>query len=186
MALAEQTIVKILRSELGLATANVWIRDQNKKIAIDNGLYIVVGMVDSKVVGNNNTITPSDDGMTELQQVVMRENIQIDIFSRTTDAITRRAEILMALKSFYSEQQQEENNFKIYSIPTTFVNSSSAEGGSNINRFTIIISTQSLFYKEKVLSSTAGDYYDQFKTRVDDENTIGEVDPLFEFTIEEA
>lgn len=183
MALAEQIIVDIIRSELGLADNNVWIRDQNKKINIDNDLYVVVGMVDSKIIGNNNTISPTPTGMIELQQVTMRDNIQIDIFSRSTDAITRRAEVLAALKSFYSTQKQEENDFKIFAIPTTFVNASGVEGGSNINRFTIIIATHTFFRKEKVLSSDDGDYYDSFDTRVDDEKTIGEVNGLIEFTI---
>lgn len=181
--LVEPIIIDILRNELELNNANVWVRDQNKKIPNDQGLYIVVGMVDTKVIGNNNTITPTDAGMTELQQVTMRQNIQIDIFSRSTDAITRRSEVLAALSSFYSQQLQERNSFKIFRIPTTFINSSGVEGGSNINRFSIIIACHTFFRKEKVLSSINGDYYDEFETRVDDANTIDQVDGLFEFTI---
>lgn len=181
--LAEQIIVDILREELSLPQNNVWIRDQNRKIPIDDDLYVIVGMVDSTVMGNVNTIIPSEGGMTEIQEVTTRENIQIDILSRSTEAITRRFEIITALKSFLSTQSQEENEFKIFAVPTTFVNSSSAEGGSNINRFTIIVGCHTLFRKEKVLESVSGDYFDEFETRVDDENTIEEEDGLFEFTI---
>ena len=181
--LVEPIIIDILRNEMMLDAEHVWFRDQNKKIPNDQGLYIVVGMVDTKVIGNNNTITPTDEGMIELQQVVMRQNIQIDIFSRSTDAITRRSEILAALASFYSLQLQERNDFKIFSIPTTFINSGSIEGGSNINRFTVVVACHTSFRKEKILSSINGDYYDEFETRVDDANTVDQVDGLFEFTI---
>lgn len=182
MTISEEIIVDIMRSELLLSDNHVWIRNQNRTIDIDNDLYVVVGMVDSKIISNVNTITPTATGMTELQQVSMRENIQIDIFSKTNDASLRRAEVLAALQSFYSKQKQEENNFKIFQIPTTFVNASSAEGGSNINRFTIVIACHALFSKEKVLQSDSGDYFDEFKTRFDNEDTVGTPNGLFEFT----
>lgn len=183
--LAEQIIIDIIKSELELGENAAWISNQNKKIPNDNGLYVVAGMVDSRVVSNVNTFVPTVDGMNEIQQLQMRENIQIDIFSRDTAALTRRHEVIAALNSFYAQQKQEEYNFRIFSIPPTFINSSSAEGGSNINRFSIIIACHTFFRKEKVIQSDDGDYFDEFSSRADDANTIDQEDGLFEFTITE-
>ncbi len=167
-----------------LPAGSIWIRDQNKVIPNDNGLYIVVGMVDAAPIGNDNSIRVNDDGtLSEVQQVVTRENIQIDIFSADTQALFRRFEMLMALRSIYAQQQQELNSFKIFRIPTSFLNSSSAEGEKQINRFSLVIAVHSWYRKEKVINSVLGDFYDDFNTRVDDANTIGEPTGLIEFEI---
>lgn len=186
MAIVEQILVNVIANELSLASGNVWIASNNRKIPNNNEIYISVGMVDATVIGNNNTIEPTEYGMQEVQQVVTKENIQIDIFSASDNAILRRYEIISALKSFYCQQQMEENNVAIFQIPTTFVNSSGAEGGSGINRFTIIVACHTMYRNVKALSSEAGDYYDEFSTRVDDANTIENESGLFEFTEPES
>ena len=121
--------------------------------------------------------------MKEKIKVVMRENIQIDIFSRNTDAITRRWEIQAAFRSVFSTQVQEENKFKIFAHSSSFVNTSSTEGAERINKFSITIPTHVWYAKSKEISTVNGDYYDKFSARVDDSQTIGEVDGLFEINI---
>jgi len=182
-SLAEQIILEIIKQELPLQNQRGWIRFQNKLIPEDTGLYVVVGMVDSQVMSNVNTSLPTDEGMTERQQVQMRENVQIDVFSRDNSALTRHWEILAALNSVYSVQMQEKNYFRIFQVPTSFVNTSAAEGGSNLNRFTIVVSCFVWYNKEKMLSSPNGDYYDDFTTRVDDENSIDKPHGIIEFEI---
>jgi len=114
--IAEQIIVNILKTEMNLPLDNVWLNNQNRKIAIDDGLYIAVGMVDSQVMSNTNTPYPTDEGMSERQQVLTRDNIQIDLLSKSNSALTRRWEVLAALKSVYSTQQQEENGLTKISL----------------------------------------------------------------------
>lgn len=182
--LAEQVIVDILAHEMDLNSQNVWVRDQNFKIPNTKDLFIVAGMVDSKVISVNKQevpVTSPINSLNEKMMVVTRDNIQIDIFSITTEAITRRWEILAALASTYSVQKQEENQFKIFRLPTNFVNSSGAEGGSNLNRFSLTIACHVWYRKESVLSRS--EIFDTFDTRVDDAITIGEENGLIEFTI---
>ena len=107
---------------------------------------------------------------TEIQQVQMSENIQIDIQSRNNDARTRRWEIIAALQSIYAKQKMEENSFKIFRIPRSFVNSGMSDGGSVLNRFSIVINCYTWYNKTKNIT----EYYDDFNTRVDDESTITE------------
>jgi hypothetical protein len=182
-SLAEQIIVNILQSEMQLPTQSVWIRDQNRKFDDTGNLNIIVGMADSKPLGSETYMTTVGNNQFEVQELVTRENHQIDILSRDTSALMRRSEILLALKSFYSEQQQEANNFKIFNLPTNFLNTSDAEGGSFMNRFTITIACFVWYRKTKPLYLFNGDYYDEFSTRVDDEATIGTETPFIEFYI---
>lgn len=180
--LAEQIIVNILKQELNLDNNAVFVANQNKKIPNDKNLYISVGMVDSQIISNTRGL--EKDGLTDaktVQQIQARENIQIDLFSADNNALIRRGEILMALNSIYSVQQQELNQFKIFQIPQGFVNTSSAEGGSQINRFTIIIACFVWYKKTNTL--TGNDYYDNFDTRVDDEVSIGTDNGIIEFNI---
>lgn len=186
--LIEQVIIDILKNEMGFANENIWIRDQNKKIPNDTGFYAIVGLVDSQPYSSQSYMESVYDENNEIQQVEVnryhsRDNIQIDIFSRSNDAITRRWEIVAALKSIFATQQQEKYSFKIAALSTSFVNSSNAEGGSQLNRFSLIIPCLVWYIKSKPLSPTGNLYYDDFSTRVDDDKTIGQPEGLIEFEI---
>ena len=103
--------------------------------------------------------------------------IQIDISSRNNDARLRRHEVFMALNSYYSQQKQEDNSCKIFNIPRSFHNTSAAEGGTTIYRYTITFMVQYLRRYSHVISSN--DYYDTFSTSVD----VEEEADVFGFTI---
>lgn len=185
-SLTAQILVDIVRVQLGLDVDQVWIRDQNKKIPNDNRLYVIVGMVDSSVISATSeaVFNEENEEVEDVQRVIISENIQIDIFSRSNAALSRRWEIVSALRSIYSQQRQEENFFKIYRIPRSFLNTSDAEGGSRLNRFSLTFACQ-VWYKKIVGEFSGGDYYNDFDTRADDANTIGEEDGLFQFNITE-
>lgn len=182
--LTESIVVDIIRNQMGLVNNQIWIRDQNRKIPNDKGLYLIVGMTDARALSSKSSMITKDGDQVELGEVQFLENIQIDILSRSNDAINRRWEIPIALKSIYAQQKQEENFFKINRLSRSFVNSSLAEGGSQLNRFTLSFSCLVWYKKETVLDPDGGDYYDDFDTRVDDKNTIGEPEGLIEFNIQ--
>jgi len=179
--LAEQYFVNIIRREMDLPNEQIWIRDQNKVLPNDNKLYVVVGVVDSRPFSVTNTVKDVPEGIMEIQKIIMRENIQVDIWSRSRAALDRRYEVIAALRSIYSQQTQESNDFKIFALPGSFVNASDAEGGSNINRFSMVIPCHSWYRKEKLV--TGYDYYNDFDTRVDDEQSIGTEHGIIEFNI---
>lgn len=189
--LSEKLIADILTHEMQLEKDQIWILDQDRKIPNTKGLFIAVGFVDGMPYSVSKEIYYLDVGtapniitqMWERQTVQMQENIQINISSRDTTARDRRWEIIAALESIYSKQRQECGAVKIARIPRTVANASSSEGGSNMNKFVIVIPTLAWYKKEKMVQS-GGDYYDDFTQRVDDENTIGTDTPLIEFEID--
>lgn len=185
--LTSQVIIDILLEEMGLSSQAIWIRDQNFTIPNDNGLYIVVGETAAWVMANTTSMIAETVGMVttqhEINQVVQREEIQIDVLSRSNLALTRKIEVIMALQSYYSQQQQELNEFKIFRIPRGFFRSSEEDGGSIINKYTVTVSCHVWYRKDQLLNSPLGDYYDDFTTRVDDYKTIDTGTPLIEFEI---
>jgi hypothetical protein len=185
--LTGQIIADIISKEMLMPPDSVWLLDENRLIPNDEGLYIIVGMTTSVPMAN--TVTALEKTIKnktviyQVSQIQAMETIKIDVLSRSNSARVRNIEALMALKSFYSQQQQELNNFKIFTIPKSFINASGAEGGSNINRYSISIAAMVWYRQEKVLNSPLGDYYDDFTTRADDDNTIGTDQPIAEFEI---
>lgn len=186
--LASQVIIDILNHEMNMPANSVWLREQDRTIPNDNGLYMAVGLTDAQTIGNTAemqmlVVAPSTDPVPyEINTLQQREAIQIDIFSSAASnkAMMRNWEVVAALQSFYSQQLQELNNFKIFRIPRNFIDTSSAEGGSMLQRYTITIMAFVWYRKQKI-----ADYYDDFTVRVDDENTIGTDTPLIEFEIDE-
>lgn len=185
-SLSEQVIIDILKERMALSDGQIWVRSQNRKIPADTKLYLIVGMVSTQVNSvqtyMEERIIETRTKQVEINRVQTLENIQIDILSRSNDAITRRWEILAALKSIYAQQKQEENYFKICRESVSLLDTSSAEGSSQLNRFTITIPCFVWYKKETVLEEEY-DYYDDFTQRVDDAKTIGEAEGLIEFEI---
>lgn len=184
----EQLIADIVEGFMELPKDRIWVRDKNFKIPDGDGIFVVVGLVDSQIITNANSVVPTDEGMEQQLSVTTRENVQIDIMSRSDEARTRRYEILQAIASVYSEQVQEENQFRIFTQPMSFVNASGPEGGSNISRYTTTIACHTWQLKKVMIQpyKDGGDYFDKFKTRVDDEKSIETANGIIEFEIPEA
>lgn len=156
----EEYIVDIIRKEMNLNQQNIWIHSQNRKIPPQSQeLYVTVGCVDFLPISSKSRYNPADD--TEIQTVYGRATVQIDILSRSREARIRRAELLMALNSYYSKEVQDKYQFRIFELPARFINTSSLEGGSEINRFSLII--RAMISEDKVKET---DYYDTFNAKI--------------------
>ena len=163
----EEYIVDIIRTEMGLDQQHIWIQSQNKKIPPNTqDLFVVVGCVDFKPISSKSYFDHTND--TERQVLYGRANIQVDIFSRSNEARIRRGELLMALNSFYSKGVQDKKQFKIFELPSSFINLSGLAGGSDINRFAIRF--YSMISEVKTKSS---DYYDTFNAEIHSESEKG-------------
>lgn len=156
----EEYIVDIIRKEMNLNQQNIWIHSQNRKIPPQSQeLYVTVGCVDFLPISSKSKFNPDND--TEIQTVYGRASVQIDILSRSREARIRRAELLMALNSYYSKEIQDRYQFRIFELPQRFINTSSLEGGSEINRFSLVI--RAMISEDKVKTTS---YYDTFNAEI--------------------
>lgn len=186
-ALASQVIIDILNHEMSMPENTVWLREQDRTIPNDNGLYMCVGLTSARSIGivaeTFQKIDPDTNILTfyETDNVQQQEAIQIDIMSSPTQslAMKRNWEILAALGSIYSKQQQEKSNFKICRIPRNFADTSSAEGGSMLQRYSITIICLVWYRKTKQV-----DYFDDFTVKVNDDKSIETDTPIIEFEID--
>ena len=163
----EKVLQKILLHELqlpddygekdGFIVPSVYIVAPNVHLGSTDKLQIGIQSIGSRIISSHHREKEINNQYTEIKEIVISDNIQIDIKSRNNDARIRRFEVLTALESVYSKQLQEQYECRIFEIPSGFVNSNEAEGSSQIYRYTTTIATQyKKIYKSKV------DYYDTF------------------------
>lgn len=162
----EKQIVDILTKELLLDSDHIWIYSQNRKMPQNaDGLYCMVGEIDSQIVSAKSYFNDSIAGANEIQEVVEFCSVQIDLMSYSNEARDRRAEVIMALNSFYAQELMEKEQFRIFEIPSRWVNMGRMFGGSEVNMFSIVITCNLTTRKIKNTS-----YYDTFNvnTRIQD------------------
>lgn len=145
----------IIRSEMGLSTDQVYIYNQKFDIPKDEKLYIAIGLSNLKPFGN--TTLFNSDGTTT-QSVNMLATLSVNIMSRSTDALYRKEEVIMALQSIYAQSQQEINSFYIAKLPLTFVSLSEEDGPAILYRFFLGINMQYFTTKVKAVP-----FYDTFE-----------------------
>jgi hypothetical protein len=158
-------LANIIQTQMSLNSNQVHIYNQNfniqkklESLVNPKSIIIILEFQNSQPYANTNIITPNNTGMQEEINMLMQETYAINILSENSDARIRKEEIIMSLNSTYSQQQQEMNSFKLATISNSFSNTSLAEGGSMLNRFTININL--IAWYNKINQNIA--YYNQF------------------------
>lgn len=141
-------VCDLIETGMNLQRDQVFLWDQKVNIPNDSKLYIAVGLLSAKPFSNTSTLDPNGN---EIQSVNMSGMVSIDISSRSTEALNRKEEILMALNSYYAEAQQELNSFRIFPLPQNFINLSEEEGAAILYRFNISVAIQYVVVKSKAI-----------------------------------
>lgn len=149
-------IKQIIDKEMNMPANRVWAYNQNNDLPTDNNLFIVLHFGKRDVIANNNKYRQTNNGLEEIQSTNVREDIMISLLSKNNDARDRAHEVLMAMRSTYSQQLQEKNHMHI-STTGDIYDASFLEGTSRINRFDVKIKVFKSYEKIKEV-----DYYDKF------------------------
>lgn len=147
----------ILKSELNLADGQIMLSNQKWNIPQNPGLYIALSYLGGKAIGNNSYVVDVPSGMEEILSVTMFYMVQVDIMSFGPEALTRKEEVIMALRSVLSQQLQESNDMQVGRISGNFTDVSMLEETSMLNRYTMTVNVTALQTKRKAVP-----YYDTF------------------------
>jgi len=184
----EKIIIDILSHELDLPLT-YGLNDEGNEVPVfvigfsnamlgtTDKVQISVQTTNVQPVANSSKLDISVTPPIERQYFSSLQTMQVDVMSANIEARTKSHEVILALESIYSQQQQEKYQFKINKNITGFNNVSEVEGESNLNRFALIFTAFTWKYKSKIIP----DYYDKFNIRADDEKTINEIDGILEF-----
>lgn len=151
-------VMEILQQEMGLDDAHVYLYNQKIFEPTDEKLFVAVGVLSSKPFANNTEYDPTT-GLAAVQSVNVMDTLSINVISRSTEALYRKNDVLLALGSNYSQSQQELNSFLIAKLPpgANFVNLSGIDGAAIPYRFNISINIQYVYQLIKDV-----EYFDDF------------------------
>lgn len=155
ITITPKLICDIIQDGMSLNDDQIWIYNQRRAIPQDKRLYVVVGLISSRVYGNNgsfNSTTNSNDVGVWIQEL-----ISIDLFSYTLEAQERVHEAIGSLQSTYSIQQQELNGMQIAAIPLHITDTSTIEGPAMLNRLSLSLN---VLRKYDILK--ASQYFSEF------------------------
>ena len=112
----------------------------NDKFVFPNDPYLFVGVAYkmSKVYASKSEFEDTTDGFIEKQGLNTQEHYAVIIFSRNTDALTRKEEIVQSLGSIYARQQGDTYGFKIARI-APILDVSGLDGSAILYRFEISV-----------------------------------------------
>lgn len=153
-----KVLMEILISEMELDADRVLI--YNNKWILPNDLDIFISLRNGSLKTISNRTTEDDRGVSgffEVQSISIQEDIIVDIFSGDSTARTRKEEVIMALKSNFSQQKQELYSIKIVQMPNSFIDLSNVETSRRLNRYNITVPIFSWRTKEKTI-----DYFDTY------------------------
>jgi len=145
----------VIQTSMGLSQGQVYLYSQKINIPTDSRLYIAVGVRSCKPFGNSTQMVSG----VSVQSVNMMADLDINILSRSTDALFLKEQVVLALKSQYAEAQQEANSFYISTISNSFVNLSEIDGPAIPYRFVIGCRLQYF-----TTTQTNTDYFNTFPT----------------------
>jgi hypothetical protein len=145
----------IIANSLCICRNRVYLWDQKLMQPDDYDLYVAISIARTKPFGNSNHFNGTNQQSEQF--VSMQAVLDLDIISRGTAARDRKEEVVLALNSNYSKQQQSANSFYVGTIPTSFINLSEVDGAAIPYRFRISVQMQYAYSK-----NTPVEYYDTF------------------------
>lgn len=137
----------IIQRVMNLPNGRVYLWDQKINQPTDSDLYIAVSVPRCKPFANVNRPVSNGGGLDQSQFLSMQAQVDIDVISRGVSARDRKEEVLLALNSTYSQQQQEANSFYIAGLSPAFgfINLSEVDGAAIPYRYKISVQMQYAF-----------------------------------------
>ena len=147
-----ENIADIVENELGVPVV-LW--GQNFQAPTDGSLYANIRFAFSTLIGSS--VKFDTDTNKEIKETMMYSTFEVELVSKTTEALERKEEVEMSLRSQFSVRSQEDNNFKVFRIGQ-IVDLTGIDGVSSLYRFRIPI-----IVTHKKKKETSVNYYDRFR-----------------------
>lgn len=154
-------VLKILRAllvaEMDLPDERCMIHNTKWTLPTGDGLFVLLSFVSAKAISTGKWHEDSVDGLLEVQETVYRDTINVDVFSRSTDARDRRHEVLWAFNGDEAARTCERFSLKISDLPTEFTDLSDVEASGRLYRYQLTFRVLKVLRREKLVP-----YYSDF------------------------
>jgi hypothetical protein len=92
-------------------TQRVVVYDENWEAPKDLGLYVVIMTGETEIIGSTAVYDPDTD--TEETGIAAAQRLLVNVTSKDRSALSRKEEVIMALTSTFSQQQQEAQQMRL-------------------------------------------------------------------------
>lgn len=150
----------IVMQEMDLPADRVIICDQPNILSTDKKLYVVIEYKYSRTYSSRNLNSATVSALTQEQNINTQEFLTVQLFSRSFEALQRKEEAVMALKSYYAQTIQEKYAFKL-SVNPQILDLTSLEASAMLYRYDIPVVFLSAYQKIKTV-----EWYQSFQTNV--------------------
>lgn len=151
----------IVQQDMGIKDDRIFIYGQEYNLPTDRNLFVIIEFKYAKPYSNRNLTPVVDNVISEEQNLNAQEFLTIQIFSRSFEALQRRFEPAMALKSIYAQQLQEKYSFKLSWNPQ-ILDLSILEESAMLYRFDLPVIMLTAYQKTKPVT-----WFDSFTAQVD-------------------
>lgn len=141
MAEVDKLVADIIAHDMELDSSRVVLYNQNYTAPIDSNIYIIIATSQFTRTGLNNRFDPETN--EEVKTITGSTSVNIEVTSKSREALERKEEVLLAIISTYSQQVQEKNNIRIFASGD-ILDLSEIEGASAVHRFRIPLVVQSI------------------------------------------
>lgn len=156
MAEADKTVLRVIRDYMQLNEDRIWLRNQNISAPTDNDLFIIVGEGTAQIVSVTSDFNESTGA--EIQRILRYVPINIDVVSRSREAVERKEEVIMAFSSIIGQRYMEDENMKSMRAPD-IQDISEVEASSSLHRFRVSVIISHV--KERIIQDI--DTFDNFR-----------------------
>jgi hypothetical protein len=155
-------LADIIQNQMALEDEQVLVYNQKWDLRPNYDLFVSVAVAGpSSPIGNTRRYVATEQGgLKEVQKLHTYEPFNIEIFSRDASALKRRNDLLLALGSTFSQQQQEKYGMRIDTIGS-LQDLSSLEGTAILNRYRQSIGVYYTCTKEADV-----DYFNRFRLKL--------------------
>lgn len=146
-----------------LTDQQIWIENQDFKIPETVGLFIIIQQTNSNTYSGTNKYKENQvqDKIKENITSLTKEDYLINIMSKDDTARTRKEEVILALNSYKSQDEQGKYTFKISQIGN-MVNLSELEGSGMLTRYGLTISVLARYSLNREVP-----FYDTFSNEIE-------------------
>jgi hypothetical protein len=158
--LSIRLVADILQNVVGIPTDQIWFYNQKQDIPKDDKTYFVVGLksIDSYGSGGDYDRSRLDTPMAQDVDWLCRENVFINVFSRSLEAMYYLPYVIASFNSQYAVTSQETNGYKIATLPREIRDQTLEFGPAIIYNYIMIVP----LLRGYQISNKDIDYYDTF------------------------
>jgi hypothetical protein len=128
-------ILDVIADFMELDEEHCYIYNQKWSIPKDGKICVVGSMNTSKIIANNKKHTKYNNVFTENLNLRQIQTMELNIFGYDLDVLTRKDEVIMALKTDKAQNTFEDNGFSIADIPNSILNANESDGAKILYRY---------------------------------------------------